>query len=193
MSASHQMPARAFSSFSFSRWRWNNASKTCTEHFSFDARLISCGWRRAGLFLTHPAPAAPRARPCPVRAQLKFISDISLLKRVASNDLCSPAHPAAPARGLHQAPAAVTTSSPSSSGAARLASTCALERAPTAMCRYDRFPCAAFREHKRLTGRPCLFPTRGRVRGRAMIGDRTRNLLPIDATAPVHLPAALDL
>ena len=30
------------------------------------------------------------------------------------------------------------------------------------MCRYDRFPCAAFREHKRLTGRPCLFSYAGR-------------------------------
>ena len=70
--------------------------------------------------------------------------------------------------GLALAPAAVTTSSPSSSGAARLASTCALERAPTAMCRYDRFPCAAFREHKRLTGRPASFPHRaGCEHGRA--------------------------
>ena len=42
------------------------------------------------------------------------------------------------------------------------------------MCRYDCFPCAAFREHKRLTGRPYLFPTPGGVRERAVIGDRTR-------------------
>ena len=37
------------------------------------------------------------------------------------------------------------------------------------------FWCAAFREHKRLTGRP-LSPTPGGVRGRAVIGDRPRNL-----------------
>ena len=42
------------------------------------------------------------------------------------------------------------------------------------MCRYDGFPCAAFREHKRLTGQPYLFPTPGGVRGRTIIEDRTR-------------------
>ena len=52
-----------------------------------------------------------------------------------------------------------------------------------------RFPCAAFREHKRLTGQPCLFPTPGGVRARAVIDDRTR-VLSHDGTAVVvdHQP-----
>ena len=109
---------------------------------------------------------------CSFRAcSYTFISHVRLYCWAAGDacpgDVFSPAHPAHtllthaivfPRRGFHQTPAAVTSSpSTSRSGTARLASTCALERAPTAMCRYDCFPCAAFREHKRLTGRPASF------------------------------------
>ena len=94
---------------------------------------------------------------CSFRAcSYTFISHVRLYSWAAGDacpgDVFSPAHPAHtllthaivfPRRGFHQT--------------ARLASTCALERAPTAMCRYDCFPCAAFREHKRLTGRPASF------------------------------------
>ena len=52
--------------------------------------------------------------------------------------------------------------------------TCAREGAPSAMCKYDYFPCAAFREHKRPTGRPASSYTGRGARTVGLVDDRTR-------------------